>query len=261
MKKSKKIAIFDIDGTIFRKNLHFELINELVWLGAFPKSVRRDLTEVYSGWLEHAGTYEDYRHAIVDLYARYIKGCTDTAVHEASRIVVPFHAKKTYIFAENLIRQLRKDGYHLIAVSGSPIEIVEEYNKDHLNFDFVYGSVYEQDANGVYTGVASFEPSKDKGAIVKQYAYEHGIDLADSYGIGDTESDIKFLDIVEHPIAFNPNQNLLAAAKKAGWRIVVEKKDVVYEIQGTANPPTAFRAAIRSGREQIKGNRRDLSLH
>ncbi|KKP81890.1 MAG: hypothetical protein UR83_C0064G0015, partial [Candidatus Moranbacteria bacterium GW2011_GWF2_35_54] len=27
-----KLAVFDIDGTIFRKNLHFELMNELVWL-------------------------------------------------------------------------------------------------------------------------------------------------------------------------------------------------------------------------------------
>ena len=32
------------------------------------------------------------------------------------------------------------------------------------------------------------------------------------------------------PIAFNPNQNLKAAAEEAGWRIVVEKKDVIYEI-------------------------------
>ena len=237
MKKSKKLAVFDIDGTIFRKNLHFELINELVWLGAFPTVVRRQLTEVYASWLEHEGTYEDYRHAIVDLYSQYIKGCTEASVREASRMVVPFQAKKTYIFAENLIRQLRKEGYHLIAVSGSPLEIVEEYNRDYLKFDFVYGSVYGKDADGIYTGEALFEPSKDKGTVVKQYAYEQGIDLADSYGIGDTESDIKFLKLVAYPIAFNPNQNLLAAAREEGWRVVVEKKDVIYEIsqQSIAN--------------------------
>ena len=82
-----------------------------------------------------------------------------------------------------------------------------------------------------------FEPSKDKGTVVKQYAYEQGIDLADSYGIGDTESDIKFLKLVAYPIAFNPNQNLLAAAREEGWRVVVEKKDVIYEIsqQSIAN--------------------------
>ena len=47
--EQRKLAVFDIDGTIFRKNLHFELINELSWLGAFPVDVRKRLTEVYSG--------------------------------------------------------------------------------------------------------------------------------------------------------------------------------------------------------------------
>jgi HAD superfamily phosphoserine phosphatase-like hydrolase len=227
--KRKKLAIFDIDGTIFRKNLHFELINELSWIGAFPVSVRKDLTRVYSNWIEREGTYEDYRLALVGLYAEYIRGCTEDVIRKASRIVVPFHMKRTYIFAEDLIRRFRKDGYHIIAVSGSPLEIVEEYNEKYLKFDFVYGSVYEKDNEGIYTGVASFEPSKDKGSIVKQYVYERGLDFGGSYGIGDAESDIGFLELVEHPIAFNPNQDLLAAAKEHGWRVVVEKKDVIYE--------------------------------
>lgn len=233
--KRKKLAIFDIDGTIFRKNLHFELINELTWLGTFPKEVRRKLTEVYSGWLEHEGTYEDYRTALVNLYSEHIRGVTEEQVREASRILIPFHMKRTYIFSEGLIRKFRAEGYHIIAVSGSPIEIVEEYNRDYLKFDFVFGSVYEKDDDGRYTGEAIFEPTKAKGDVVKTYASEHGIDLADSYGIGDTESDVSLLGIVEHPIAFNPNRNLKKVAEKNGWRIVVEKKDVVYDLTEYAN--------------------------
>lgn len=228
--KKKKLAIFDIDGTIFRKNLHFELINELSWLGAFPDTVRKELTRVYSDWLAHEGTYEEYRRALVELYAEHIKGCGEDVVREACRILVPFHAKRTYIFAEELIRKFRKERYHLIAVSGSPIEVVEEYNEKYLKFDFVYGSVYGKDDNGFYTGEALFEPSKGKGDIVKQYVYEHGLSFDGSYGIGDTESDIGFLELVDHPVAFNPNQNLLDAADRHGWKVVVEKKDVVYEI-------------------------------
>ena len=52
----------------------------------------------------------------------------------------------------------------------------------------------------------------------------------DSYGIGDTESDASLLELVENPIAFNPNENLKAIAEEKGWRIVVEKKDVIYDI-------------------------------
>ena len=57
----KKLAIFDIDGTIFRKNLHFELIDELSWRGIFSKDARKTLVQIYANWLEHRGTYEEYR--------------------------------------------------------------------------------------------------------------------------------------------------------------------------------------------------------
>ena len=230
MGKKNKIAIFDIDGTIFRKNLHFELIDELTWLKVFPREARNILTKLYVNWLEHKGTYEAYRSALVELYAHYIKGCSPKDVEKASKIVIPFYENRTYIFAENLIADLKKKRYNIIAVSGSPSEIVEEYNRRHLNFNAVFGSVYEIDSRGFYTGRAIFEPTKDKGAVVRQYIFENNLTLEDSYGVGDTESDESFLELVKNPIAFNPNHNLKEIAIKRGWRIVVEKKDVIYEI-------------------------------
>ncbi|QQS16083.1 MAG: HAD family phosphatase [Candidatus Moraniibacteriota bacterium] len=228
-----KAAIFDIDGTIFRKNLHFELINELSWLRIFPSHVRKTLVDLYSKWLTHTGTYEDYRLALIDLYARFVRGCTPEDVARAAESVVPFRERQTYIFAENLIAKLRGEGYLLFAISGSPLEIVEAYNRDYLHFDSVIGSVYEVSDDGRYTGIASYEPSRDKGTAARKLFEEYRVSFSDSYGVGDTESDIKFLELVEHPIAFNPNENLKAVAEEKGWRIVVEKKDVVYEIDPT----------------------------
>ncbi|MDD2766768.1 MAG: HAD-IB family phosphatase [Candidatus Moranbacteria bacterium] len=230
MTKKNKIAIFDIDGTIFRKNLHFELISELSWMGIFSVEARDKLIGIYANWLQHEGTYEDYRKALVELYSLHIKGCTQKEVFKACQALVPFHAKRTYIFAEKLMQKLRKEGYHLIAVSGSPIEVVEEYNRQYLKFDNVFGSVYALDEEGKYTGEASFEPSRNKGQVVEQYVYEHKLTFKDSFGIGDTESDGSFLRLVDNPIAFNPNQNLEKMAEKEQWRVVVEKKDVVYEV-------------------------------
>jgi HAD superfamily hydrolase (TIGR01490 family) len=230
MSKQNKIAIFDIDGTIFRKNLAFELINELSWMGAFPHSVRNQLVQHYSSWLEHKGTYEQYRLALVDLYEKYIKGCKIADIEKASKIVVSFHQDRTYIFAEDLIAKLKKNGYHVIAISGSPIEIVEEYNRRHLHFEKVFGSVYDLNEKGVYTGKTGYEPIKRKGDVLKQYVYEHGLTLEDSYGVGDTESDASFLDLVDNPIAFNPNENLKKIAQEKKWKIVVEKKDVVWDM-------------------------------
>lgn len=227
--KKGKIAVFDIDGTIFRKNLAFELINELAWMKIFEREVRNKLVKLYVRWLDHKGTYEEYRKALVNLYLENIKGCSEEDVAKASRIVVPFFKNRTYIFSVNLIKELRKKKYYIIAVSGSPSEIVEEYNK-HLKFDAVFGSLYEKDREGRYTGKYVFEPTSHKGHVVRQYIAENNLTLKESYGVGDTESDAKFLEIVDNPIAFNPNLNLKKIAEEKNWRIIVEKKDVIYEI-------------------------------
>ncbi|HOF42241.1 MAG TPA: HAD family phosphatase [Candidatus Moranbacteria bacterium] len=228
--QKNKIAVFDIDGTIFRKNLQFELINELSWMNVFPRKVRNQIVSLYTDWIEHKGTYEQYRLGLVHLYEKCIKGCKLEDIERASKVVVSFHQDRTYIFAEQLIKKLRHDGYHLIAVSGSPIEIVKEYNRMHLRFNAVFGSVYECDDRGIYTGKTYYEPVRHKGSLVKQYVYEHNLTLEGSYGIGDTESDASFLEIVDNPTAFNPNDNLKKIAEKKGWHIVVEKKDVIYNI-------------------------------
>jgi HAD superfamily hydrolase (TIGR01490 family) len=225
----QKVAVFDIDGTIFRKNLAFELINELAWFKVFDKGVRNELVSLYTKWLDHKGTYEEYRKALVVLYFENLKGCSREQIMKASREVIPFYKDRSYIFANQLIDKLKKEKYHIIAVSGSPSEIVEEYNK-YLKFDAVFGSVYEIDKDGIYTGKAIFEPTLHKGHVVKQYVTENNLTLEGSYGVGDTESDVKFLEIVDNPIAFNPNLNLKKIAEEKGWRIVVEKKDVIYEI-------------------------------
>lgn len=226
----KKIAVFDIDGTIFRKNLAFELIDELTWLRVFKKEVRNELVRLYTRWLNHQGTYEEYRKALVILYEANIKGCKEEDIIRASRMVVPFYKDRTYIFTAQLIEKLRKEHYHIIAVSGSPSEVVKEYNR-YLKFNEVFGSIYEVDKNGIYTGKTVFEPTIHKGHVVKQYVSENNLTLEDSYGIGDTESDAKFLEIVANPIAFNPNLNLKKIAEENSWRIVVEKKDAIYEIK------------------------------
>lgn len=224
-----KLAIFDIDGTVFRKNLHFELIDELSWRGIFTKNARRELVKTYARWLEHRGTYEEYRKKIISIYAKELKGRRQKDIIEASKKVAGFNQNRTYIFARDLIEKLRKEKYTIIAISGSPIEVIKEYDK-YLKFDEVFGSVYETNGRGIYTGKTIFEPVRHKGHLVGQYISEKGLTLEDSYGVGDTESDVSFLKMVARPIAFNPNLNLERVARRRGWKIIVEKKDVIYDI-------------------------------
>ncbi len=225
----ERIAIFDIDGTVFRHNLHFDLIDKLAFLGVFSKKARMSIVRAYASWLENRGTYDEYRKKLVSIYEHEIKGISQQDVMEAARDTARFYRDRLYIFTKNLIKDLRKDNYLLVAISGSPIEIVKEFNR-YLKFNFIFGTVYETDGRGRYTGRAIFEPVKDKGETLKVFIAEHGFELIDSVGVGDTESDIGFLALVDKPIAFNPNINLERVARRRKWDIIVEKKDVIYNL-------------------------------
>lgn len=229
MNKKNKIAIFDIDGTIFRKNLAFELINELAWMKIFPKNVREELVNLYGHWLDHEGTYEAYRIKLVELYEKSIYGKNQDDIIKASKIVAQFNAKRTYIYAKKIIEKMRRH-FVILVISGSPVEIVKEY-ADIFKFDAYFGSVYEIDKNKVYTGKTIFEPTHDKGAVIKQFVAENNISLEGSFGMGDTQSDASFLELVDEPVAFNPDSNLRRIAEEKKWKIIVEKKDVIYEIE------------------------------
>lgn len=230
MPKGKtKIAIFDIDGTIFRKNLQFELLDGLVYAGVFSKGTRSKLVEHFRLWLENRGTYETYRNRLIALYKKELKGKSKDHVVEVAKGVAAFHHARLFIYAKKIIETLRKT-HLLVAISGSPIEVVKEFNS-YLKFDDVFGTVYGINEDKVYSGEEVFSPVLDKASVVERYVAEKGISLKGSVGVGDTESDIPVLSLVDQPIAFNPNSNLYRHARREKWKVVVERKDVIYTIQ------------------------------
>ncbi|MEK7518545.1 MAG: HAD-IB family hydrolase, partial [Patescibacteria group bacterium] len=70
----------------------------------------------------------------------------------------------------------------------------------------------------------------DKAKILKLAAAHHSLSLKGSIGLGDSEGDIPMLKLVDRPICFNPNSILYRHAKRQGWEIIVERKDVVYKL-------------------------------
>lgn len=223
-----KLAVFDIDGTIFRKNLAFELLDELVWMKIFTKDVREELITLYGAWLNNEGSYEAYRNKLVELYEKNIAGKNQEDIIAASKRVAHFNAKRIYIYAREALNRMSKE-HIMLAISGSPVEVVKEY-AGIFKFDAFFGSVYEIDKHKFYTGKTIFEPTKNKGLVVKQFVAENDISLVESFGMGDTESDASFLELMDEPIAFNPDSELKDVAEKKGWNIIVEKKDVIYRI-------------------------------
>ena len=224
----KKVAIFDIDGTLFRSSLLIELTEALIQTGIFSTKTRELYNQAYKNWLDRKGSYEDYITAVIKAYEKHIKGVKFSEFSKVARKVVAFHQDRNYRFSRDLVKDLRKKNYYLLAISHSPKLILEEFCKK-IGFNKVYGQLYETDKRKRFTGQILYqELIKDKAAILQWAVKKERLTLKGSIGVGDTESDITFLKLVAKPICFNPNHKLYQYAKRAGWQIIVERKDVIY---------------------------------
>lgn len=229
--KLKKVAIFDIDGTIFRSSLLIELVHVLIEQGSFPPGVKRHYEREEEAWLDRKGDYDAYIRSLVLAFIKHIKGVHFEDFEKATDTVIERYRHRVYRFTRDLIRTLKKKGYFLLAISHSPKGIIDRFC-DEFGFDKAYGTFYELGPLDRFTGkVLEEHLIMNKANIVRRSVEKEGLTLEGSIGVGDTESDIPFLDLVERPICFNPNAALFRHAKRNKWEVVVERKDVVYDIQ------------------------------
>lgn len=226
----RKVAIFDVDGTIFRSSLFIELTEALINAGIFPAKIRKLYTNEHLLWLDRKGSYEDYIMAMVRVYEKYLVGVKSADFNRVANQVVKIHRNRVYRYTRDLIKQLKVKGYFLLAISQSPKSILDLFCKE-LGFDLVYGRRYEVDGYKKFTGkVLDLDVIADKAAVLERASQRYNLTLKGSIGVGDTEGDISMLSRVDHPICFNPNKALYDRAKKKGWKIVVERKDVIHLI-------------------------------
>jgi HAD superfamily hydrolase (TIGR01490 family) len=227
----KPVAFFDIDGTVFRSSLLIELVEQLIKEGIFPEEAK-DMYEVsYRAWHNREGSYDDYIYDVIDAFLIHIKGVHYGAFADIGRQLVAIQSKQVYRYTRDLITELKRKNYFLVAISQSPKTILDEFCEQY-GFDKVYGRIYEIGPQDRFTGVVSEEHLiKNKANIVKR-VFERHTDLTrrGSVAVGDTEGDIPLLESVERPICFNPNAALYSHAKRNGWEVVVERKDVIYKL-------------------------------
>ena len=223
------LAVFDVDGTLFRRGLLPALTRRLVDEGVFPERVREELSEDYYAWVDRRGSYEVYDELVVRLFLRELAGVPVEELLRCAKVEVEAHGRRLHIYTRELALRLKQAGYYLIAISGSPLEILDIFLKP-LGFDRAWGTVLRQD-EGRYTGELLHHPFSDKRAVLERFLDEGNLDLKDSVGVGDTLSDVGFLELVQTPIVFNPNRRLFEIVRQRGWPIVVERKDMIYNLQ------------------------------
>jgi HAD superfamily hydrolase (TIGR01490 family) len=229
--KQRPYAAFDIDGTIIRWQLFHALIDELAKQNVIDKQAYEESYAARIAWKQRANeeAYRTYEKSLIATYFTSIVHITPVEFQKAADAAVLKHKDQVYRYTRDLVRELKAQGYLLFAISRSNEELVRPLAK-YYGFDDYVGVqlVIEQ---GHYTGKERNDVSVSKQILLEQLISKHHAEQRGSMAVGDSESDIDMLGIAERPIAFNPTKKLFEHAKDHNWKVVLERKNMIYELE------------------------------
>jgi HAD superfamily hydrolase (TIGR01490 family) len=227
---AQPFAAFDIDGTLIRWQLYHAVSDQLAKDGLIAPALHSKSLEARMAWKvrSHEDSFKEYEEQVVVAYEAALLSLKANELNEAVKKVTERYKDQVYTYTRNLIKYLKSEGYLLFAISGSPKQVVELL-ADYYKFDDFRGTDYLQ-RDGRFTGEKIAHVGK-KHQVVKEMAKEHNATFNNSIAVGDSEGDISMLSVVDRPIAFNPTKKLFEQAKKQSWKIVIERKNMIYELE------------------------------
>jgi HAD superfamily hydrolase (TIGR01490 family) len=124
-----------------------------------------------------------------------------------------------YEEALELMAAHRAAGEPVYLVSASPEEIVAPL-AEHLGVDGFLATIAEVGPDGRYTGrVERYCYGEEKVVAMLALAASARLDLAASAAYSDSATDEPMLAAVGHPVAVNPDKELLRTARERGWEV------------------------------------------
>jgi HAD superfamily hydrolase (TIGR01490 family) len=229
-KGGRPFAVFDIDGTLIRWQLYHAIADALAKRGYANAESYQAVRDARMLWKrrETAESFKTYERHLVGFYNQLLENLSVAHFTEAADAVFDEYKDQVYVYTRDLIANLKAGGYVLLALSGSQLEIVERV-ANYYGFDDYIGTTYERSGK-YFTGTAIAHLGK-KELVLDQLVKRHKLSQKASIGVGDSQGDIGMLEYIEQPIAFNPERKLFEQARKKGWKIVVERKNMVYELE------------------------------
>jgi len=228
MASGRKFAVFDIDGTLIRWQLYHALADALAKNSHIDAKTYAAIRDARMQWKQRSGlqSFSEYQVYVIKAYEETLLKLTPRELEQAVDDVFNEYKDQVYIFTRGLIKQLKDDGYTLFAISGSQTEIIAKI-ADYYGFDDYVATEYT-----VKSGkLQKIFPAADKKKALMDLVKKHQVGFAESVAVGDSAGDIPMLEDVEEPLVFNPDDELFKYADEKSWKIIIERKNMVYELE------------------------------
>jgi HAD superfamily hydrolase (TIGR01490 family) len=222
---SDKFALFDIDGTLIdvqSQQLFLKYLRQKGVIGPGP------YLKIMLWFVLYKLGLASEPARIMEYAFSFFKGMTSGELQALSADF--FETKlKSHIFpaAKRLIEDHRSSGHDIVLISNS-LECLARELGTYLAVkpDHCLATKLELDANGKYTGKMSggMLYSEHKVVAVRSWWQKNDLTPAETWGYADHLSDLKFLELVDHPTAVNPGRRLSRLAAARNWTILRFKK-------------------------------------
>ena len=122
--------------------------------------------------------------------------------------------------SRDLLKEHREKGDYLLIITATNLFVTDPIAKE-LGVDDIIATEPEM-INGVYTGKISGVASFQDGKVLRltDWLEEKDLSLKGSYFYSDSRNDLPLLELVDHPVAVDADDTLLAHAQQQGWAVM-----------------------------------------
>lgn len=212
------LAIFDLDNTLIGDD------SDNLW-GEFI--VEQGLVDSKSYGNSNERFYEDYKTGNLDIFA-YLEFVAKALAGFDEKELEVLHAKfmeekiEAVMLpkAEALLASHKAKGHTVMIITATNTFITRPIAKA-LGVDIILGADLEK-IDGRFTGKVVGIPTFKEGKVTRlnQWMAENNEVLKGAYFYSDSHNDLPLLEIVENPIAVDPDEKLLLAAQEKGFRVI-----------------------------------------
>jgi phosphoserine phosphatase len=212
-----RVAILDVDGTLFPGSIGLCLLDAIVKRGMCDAARADAVYESVARHRKGVTSYDEMARTATAAYASLLRGLPQAAVTSVAAEVWSQERERLFPFVRPLIRVLSSAGFVPMVMSSSPSEIIAWLAAD-LGVENYRGAQFTA-VDGLFVGSTdvTLGESDSKLRLLKASFPEGSLDLDGSFAMGNSPNDIGLLSRVGHPVAFEPDLPVRALAAERGW--------------------------------------------
>ncbi|SDK41048.1 HAD family hydrolase [Billgrantia gudaonensis] len=212
------LAIFDLDNTLLSIDSDHAWGEFLLEQGAVDPQAYREANDRFLA---------DYEAGTLDIHA-FLEVALEPLAENSPEQLAAWHQQ---FMASRIEPHILPRGEELLArhrSRGDTLLIVTATNRfitgpiaQRLGVDDLIATEPEA-IDGRYTGRVSGTPSYRDGKVTRLHEWlaDKDLTLDDAWFYSDSHNDLPLLELVEHPVAVDPDPSLREVAEARGWKII-----------------------------------------